>query len=277
MKLLLNALIFLVVLSLSAVSIADPRIISLAPNLTEILFAIGAGKNIIGTSIDSNYPKAARQIPIVANAGQLDLEAIVAAKPTMIVAWTGGNPINQLDELKSLHIPVYLFQFNSINDITDAMQRLGALTNHQAQAAEQIRIFNKKIAAIKPSTKPIKVFYLLWPSPLMTVGKNSLINQAISLCGGQNIFADISISAPAVNIASVLQRNPAIIIAGFQAKNWKQVWQQWPEISAVKSKRLYYINPDLLQRPGPRFALGVEQLCGILSNVAIPAYARVVY
>lgn len=271
MKLLLNALIFLVVLSLSALSFAEPRIISLAPNLTEILFAIGAGKNIVGTSVDSDYPKAAKQIPIIANAGQLDLEAIVATKPSMVVAWAGGNPINQLEELKSLHIPLYLFQFKNIKDITDAMQRLGELTNHQAQAAEQIRIFNNKIATIKPNSKHIKVLYVIWPSPLMTVGKNSLINQAISLCGGQNIFADISISAPAVNIASVLQRNPTIIIAGFYAKNWQQVWQQWPEISAVKSGRLYYINPDLLQRPGPRFALGVEQLCGILNSIMTPA------
>lgn len=267
MKPILYALIFLCSLILSAISVADQRIISLAPNLTEILFAIGAGKNIVGVSVDSDYPEAAKKIPIVANAGQLNLEEIIALKPTMIVAWRGGNPQSQLDELKSFHVPVYTFQFIDLSDITQAMQRLGALTDCRTEAAMQIQEFTQKLAKLQQTQmnkKPIKVFYLLWQSPLMTVGKHTLINQAITLCGGQNIFADLNATAPVVGIASVLQRDPAIIIAGFISKNWKNDWQQWPEITAVKTGRLYFINPDLLQRPGPRFIYGVQQLCGII-------------
>lgn len=251
-------------------SIAMPqRIISLAPNLTEMLYAIGAGNSIVGVSVDSNYPAAATKIPIVANAGQLNLEAIVAEKPTMVIAWQGGNPSAQLTELKKLHIPVYSFQFNTISDITAAIQQLGQLTNHQAQAQYQIQQFNQKLSSIKQSQAkqtPIKVLYVLWQMPLMTVGNNTLISQAIQICGGQNIFADINVPAAEIDIASVLQRNPAIIIAGFSSKNWKNSWETWPQISAVKTGRLYITNPDLLQRPGPRFVEGVLQLCEMIRS-----------
>ncbi len=251
-------------------SFAGQRIISLAPNITEILFSIGAGKDIVGTSVYSDYPEAAKKIPIVANAGQLNVEAIIAAKPTMIVAWKGGNPQTQLDELKKFNIPIYLFRFNHISDITNAMQQLGRLTDHQSQAAKKIELFNKKLKDLqheKNNSKPIKVFYLLWQSPLITIGNHTLINQAITFCGGKNIFSDIAISAPTVSIASILQRDPKIIIAGFAAKNWQSYWLQWPQISAVKTKQLFYLDPNLLQRPGPRFILGMEHLCGIISSL----------
>lgn len=243
------------------------RIISLAPNLTEMLFAIGAGKNIVGVSVDSDYPAAAKGIPIVANAGQLNIEAIIASKPDLIVAWQGGNPQAQLDELERFHIPVYTFQFTKISDITAAMLKLGQLTDHVAQAAKQVQKFNEKLSEIKKSqihSAQIKVLYLLWQTPLITVGKNTLINQAITLCGGENIFADLIATAPTVSLASVLQHDPAVIFSGFKNANWKNYWRQWPQIAAVQSHRLYFINPDLMQRPGPRFVLGVQEMCRFL-------------
>src|SRR5690606_37844703 len=146
------------------------------------------------TSIDSSYPAAAKKIPIMDDAGQLNLEAIVAAKPTLIAAWRGGNPEAQLQSLRQLKIPIVSFSFRRINDIPEAMLKLGELTQHQEQAKLQAKLFNEKLVKLRRTTKhPVTVFYVLWQDPLMTVGKHSLINHAIEFCGGKNIFSDINL------------------------------------------------------------------------------------
>lgn len=241
------------------------RIIALAPNLTEILFAIGAGKNLVGVSSGSNYPLQAQKIVIVTNANTINLEAILKLQPDLVVAWEGGNPAGQIAQLKKFNIPLYLSATNNFIDITKTIRDLGKLVGRQKQAnhvakqfADKINLFKKKYTH---NIKKISVFYEIWQQPLFTVGSRSLINQAINLCGGVNIFAKTYGFAPQVGVEAVLNANPQVIIAGYKTNQWQNYWRQYPQLRAVRHKTLFSINPDLLQRPGPRFTQGVQELC----------------
>lgn len=243
------------------------RIISLAPDLTEMLFAIGAGSHIVGASIFSNYPAQAKKIPIISNSSELNLEAIVALKPDLIIAWQGGNPSRQLEKLKQLEIPVFIFSPRIIRDIPDTMMALGILTGKEKRASHVAKLFRQQLTFLKKhyaAQKRIAVFYEIWQKPLFTIGGSSLISQAIDLCGGRNVFATSVGFAPQVNIEAVLAANPDVIIGGYDDLTnyrWQADWLRWPQLSAVKNHRIYAIDPNLLQRFGPRFIQGMQQLC----------------
>lgn len=244
------------------------RIISLSPGLTEMLFAIGAGKKIAGVSADSNYPVAAKKIPVIASASQLDLAAILALRPDLIVAWKGGNPADQLQRLQSWHIPVYFYRPGNIADISLAMIQLGLLTGTTTQANNVAGRFRQKISKLKQryhGKKRLRVFYEIWLHPLFTIGSTSLISKAMTLCGGTNVFSRTFGAAPQIELESVFAANPQVIIGGFNRNRWKRHWLRWQSIAAVKAGQLYSINPDLLQRFGPRFAEGTAQLCHALN------------
>lgn len=244
------------------------RIISLAPDLTEILFAAGAGNNIIGVVKDSDYPDATKKIPIIATYNSIDLEKIAIMHPDLIVAWTETS---YLSPLKKLGIPIYLSHPRHLTDIADSMQRLGCLAGTEKQAGiaanqylQRYHLLQKKYR----SSKTVTVFYQVWPQPLMTITKNSWINEVISFCGGKNIFADLNGVAPEINIESVIVNNPDVII-GTRQDSLKQ-WQAWPQLTAVKTKRLLMINSDLIERASPRILNGIEEMCQSLKST--PAY-----
>jgi iron complex transport system substrate-binding protein len=256
--------------------ITAQRIVSLAPNLTEILFAIGAGKQIVGVSSYSNYPKAAQNIPVVATASQIDLEKIVALKPDLIVAWRGGNPLQELQKIQQLHIPIFYSDSNKLNDLPRLFIQLGVLTGHAKQAANLAATFKNEITSLIHHYKdqtPVNVFYEVWQNPLFTVGQDSIINQAIVLCGGRNIFARTLSKAPEVNLESILAANPQVIIGGYTNDQWQNYWRPWLQVQAVKKQLLFSINPDLLQRNGPRLTEGITKLCQVIA-IARRQYAR---
>lgn len=240
------------------------RIISLAPNITEILFAIGAGKNIVGVSDASDYPAAAKKIPIVANAVDLNLEAIIALHPDLIVAWQGGNPTAQLLELKKFGIPVYCARFENSSDITRTMTNLATLTGNEAYAGPIIKKIQNQFRQLRAQygRKPkLTVFYQLWQTPLLTINQHSIINKIITMCAGINIFANTRGAAPEVGVESVLEKNPQIIITSENKSNWQAYWRAWPQILAVKNHNLFSIPADLIERPGPRLVTGAQMLC----------------
>jgi len=264
-------LIFVFIL-VSVTANASTRIISLAPNITEILYIIGAGKQIVAVSAYSNYPKAAKKLPIVTTYNDLDLERIIHLKPNFIVVWKEGNPSAQIRQLKGLHIKVVVLSFQKISDIPHAMLVLGQLTGHEQQAKRQAKKFEKSLKQLKQKysrRKKVTVFYQLSQDPLMTLNKHSMVDQMIQVCGGENIFHDTIGLAPMVNIESILARNPqAILISNTNkaAQQEKLYWQEYPMLQAVKNKQIFIINADLIERPGPRLIQGITQICQYLSN-----------
>lgn len=238
------------------VSTPAKRIIVLAPDLTEILFAIGAGKQIVGVMQGSDYPKEAATLPIVASFNYLDREKILALHPDLIVTW---KEVGFLSGLSQFSVPVYVSHQEKLLDIPDTMRRLGCLTGEESIAKQSAALFNKQYQLLKStyaSRKKVSVFYQVWPRPLMTISSKSWINEVITLCGGENIFAALNSTAPMVSAESVVAKNPDVIV-GEETDNWRQ----FPEILAVSSHHLFKIDPGLIERAGPRILMGARDLC----------------
>lgn len=253
---------------------APQRIVSLAPHATELLFAAGGGARIVGASEYSDYPEAARRIARVGGA-LLDLEAIAALRPDLIVAWADGNPPAQLQRLKPLGIPIYLSAPRRLDDIPGALERLGQLldTQHVAQAgAAQYRTELQRLRKTYSGRKKVRVFYQVWDEPLLTLNGAHIISNALATCGAENIFAKLPALTPTVSIENILQANPDAIVTSDQDGQRParlDAWRRWPRLDAVRNNRLFFVHGDWIDRPAPRILLGVAELCGLLDQARV--------
>ncbi|MGM0594624.1 MAG: cobalamin-binding protein [Pseudomonadota bacterium] len=286
---MLRQTIFLLLLTLSlplsaALSVEDDtgkvvrldapamRIVSLAPHATEQLFAIGAGGQVVGAVDYSDYPEAAKAVPRVGGYSRLDIEAILALKPDLVVAWESGNDERHLEKLEALGLTLYRSEPRELQDIPAAMRRLGVLSGHTKQAEQQASAFLdtlERLAEMNRERPPQRVFYQIWNRPLMTINGEHLISDVIALCNGKNVFAELPTLTPKVSEEAVLMADPDIIIAsgmGEARPEWVDEWRRWEQLSAVKNDRLEFIPPDLIQRATPRLLDGAERLCRMLSN-----------
>jgi len=249
------------------------RIVSLAPHATELLFAAGAGEAVVGVVSYSDYPPEAAQHPQVGDAQNLDVESIVTLQPDLVVAWKSGNPTPQIAQLIRFGIPVFYSEPRRLEDIATSLERLGHLAGSDKPAlaaAEQFRAETRRLVELYSHAAPVRVFYEIWHQPLMTVGGKHLISQLIRVCGGQNIFADLTELAAAVDREAVLMADPEVIIASgisHQRPPWLDQWLDWSQLYAAKHKHLYFIPPDLIQRHTPRVLEGAQRLCDQLQQV----------
>lgn len=243
------------------------RIVSLAPHITEILFAAGAGQHVVGAVAHSDYPPAARTIPQVGSHAQLDMEAIVALAPDLVIGWASGSRMVQLGRFDALGIPVYLDEPGDFEGIAQTIETFGVLAGTESASAAVARDMREQSAALARRFRdrpPIAVFYQLWESPLMTVNGEHLISRVIDLCGGQNVFADLNREVPTVGVESVLVADPEVIVMSAPAARrdaWREQWRRWPQLRASAEDNLYSIPPDLIQRPTPRVLEGAAMLC----------------
>lgn len=255
------------------VTLPEParRIISLAPHATELIYYIGAGSQLVAVTRYSDFPAEAKKLPIVGDFRQIDLERVLAMKPDLLVVWQGGNPQKQLDRLKKAGIPVFYSDPRHLNDISDNMIRLGVLTGHEATALKKAGLWTEGIGRLKKQygKRPtVRVFYQVSNSPLFTLNGEHIVNEAIALCGGKNVFSDLSIIAPNVSIESVIVRNPEVIVSskGLGNSNGLSMWRRYRMIDAVRYGNLFGISSDWMDRPGPRMLAGTEMLCRRLDD-----------
>lgn len=249
------------------------RIVSLAPHITELLFAAGAGDFVVGVSAFSDYPAAARAIPRIGGGSGLDVEAIVALQPDLVVAWQSGNPARQITHLQSLGMTVFVSEPQDLMAVPDTMEKLGRLAGTETVARDAVAAYTQryKLLAQQYSDRAdVDVFYQIWAQPVMTVNGRHLISAVMRLCGGRNVFADLASLAPRVDVEAVLAANPEVIIAGDDSGSDLQPlaqWRRWPEIAAVQHDHLYTIPRELLVRHSPRILEGAELLCRMLDKV----------
>lgn len=248
------------------------RIVSLAPHVTETLYAAGAGDRLVGAVEYSDYPEAAKKLPRVGGYSKLDLEAIVALKPDLAVGWLSGNLPAHIEKLRALGIPVYLSQPEHIDDVARGLERFGELAGTQVTARAASAAFRARLDGLREryAARPkVRTFYQVWKQPLMTVGGTQVISDAIRLCGGENVFADLKPLAPTVTVEAVLAADPEAIVASGMDEGrpeWLDDWRQWKTLAAVKRDNLYFIPPALIQRPTPRLVEGAERLCAHLET-----------
>lgn len=256
------------------------RIVSLAPHATELLFAAGAGRQVIGAVQWSDYPPQAQQIPRVGGYTTLDLETIVALRPDLLVAYHSGNDPRALERLRSLGFKMYVSEIRSLEQVATGIDRLGRLAGTDAAARQASAAFRERWSRLRGqyADKPrVSVFYQIWNRPLMTINGAHLISRVMELCGGRNVFHDLGVLTPTLNLESVLVADPEAIISGGMGEarpEWVDEWRKWTQLQAVKHGHLFFIHSDLLQRPTPRVLEGAEQLCRMLDGVRQDLAAR---
>ena len=246
---------------------AAQRIVSLAPHVTELLYAAGAGGKLVGAVEYSDYPPAAQALPRVGSSSAVDIEAVAALKPDLVIAWQSGTRVAQYGQLDRLGIPVFVSEPRSLDDIPRTLELLGRLagTTKDAEAAAlDFRTRRDRLAARYASRPPVGVFYQIWDRPPMTVNGQHLISAVMALCGGRNVFADLAMLAPTVTEEAVLAAAPEVIVASGTADArpaWLDAWRRWRSLPAVARDNLYFIPPEQLQRNTPRVLDGAAQLC----------------
>ena len=256
----------------NVITLAKPaqRIVAMSPHVTELLFAAGGGERIVGAVTYSDYPEAAKKIPRIGTNRQIDMERVIAMKPDLIVAWMHGSSERQIDTLRQLGIPIFHSKPLKLDGIADNVQRLGQLlgTENVAQpAAAQIRAQFAALTKQYASRPPVRMFYQVWDKPLYTLSGGSIVTDAMRVCGGVNIFADLKVTAPVVSIEGVLQADPEAIF-GTAEKDYGGVtlWKQYTTMKAVRNGNLFTLDGELLNRAGPRMVDGTRAMCEMLEQ-----------
>ena len=249
---------------------AEERIISLAPHITELLFSVGAGNEVVGVMSFSNYPEAANSIPIIGSHDKLNYEQIISLQPTLAVGWQGGNSSDAMDRLRDLGIRVESYAPHTLEDVGESLRWIGEISGHKEEGEAAAQNYFNRLEALREmhlSHPRISVYYQIWHEPQMTVNGQHLITDVIQMCGGSNIFSDAIPLVPKVSMESILQRNPEVIVmAGVPGEQPERInrWQRWTALDAVQKDNLFEVHPDLLHRHSARILDGAEALCSAL-------------
>ena len=248
------------------------RIASLAPNVTAMLFAAGAGAEVVATTEYSTEPPQAARIPRIGDANAIDLERVVALRPDVIVAWPGGENPAEIARIGRLGIPIYRERVTALADLPASVRRLGVLAGTQKAADREADALDARIAALThryASAKPVTVLLQVWSRPIYTVGGPHLLTDALRVCGARNVFGDLRQLGPAVTTESVIARDPQLIIAVGprpESASWLGEWRRFPTLRAVASGNLIAFTDQRLTRMGPGVLDATEQLCGIIDG-----------
>ena len=243
------------------------RVISLAPHMTEVAFAAGAGAQLIGAVSYSDYPEAAKAIPRVGSYDNVSYETLVALNPDLVLAWRSGNGDEVIKRLESLGLTVYVDESKTLEDVARSVRAVGKLTGNEAVAEAEARAFLQKLSQLRETystRQEVGVYYQIWDEPLLTLNGDHLISDVVRLCGGRNVFADSPVLVSRISVESVIRVDPQVIIASGMDKarpEWLDKWREWTSMTAVKNNQLYFVPPDVLQRHTPRIIEGASLMC----------------
>jgi iron complex transport system substrate-binding protein len=245
---------------LVAINGTPQRIISLAPSNTEILFALGLGDKVVGVTDYCDYPPEALNKTKVGGYANPDIEKIVALNPDLILAGY-GNPIEVVYTLAGLGLTVFGIKTTDLDDLLNDIRRVGEITDKEVEAQALTSAMASRIQAVTNQTEELeqrpRVFYIVWHDPLWTAGSGTFINELIEKAGGVNIFGNVT-GYPMVSIEDVLARDPEIIIASEWSYDWAMNATELASTNASQTGRIYTLDDDLVQRPGPRLVKGLE-------------------
>lgn len=249
------------------------RIVSVAPHLTELLFAAGAGDRVVGVDAWSDFPAAARRLPRVGDSAQLDLERIVALRPDVVVVWADGTAARQLQRLQALKLPLYISRLQRLEDVAATLRRLGALAGSADATEAAARRYEGELQALRAryaGRRELRVFYQIWQRPLLTVNGRHFISQALQLCGGRNVFGGLAPLTPTVSEEAVVQADPDVIAASRQDSGGPEPLARWQSLRSLRATRqdaLLLLDADTLHRPTDRLLQGAGELCRRLDEV----------
>jgi iron complex transport system substrate-binding protein len=248
------------------------RIVSLAPNITEILFSLGLDKEIVGVSIHCNFPEKAKSKARVGSYISLDFERVLSLKPDLIIATGAGNTREMVERLEKLGFPTYVIFPKNFNDILKSIGHLGQVLGRDKEAIGIIQGMKQSsqrvIELAKDLSRP-KVFLQIGEAPIVTVGNGSFADDLITLAGGVNIAGKEKEMYPRWGMEEILKRSPEVILISSMNPRGDyqrvlQEWSRWKMIPAVQNGRVHLIDSDLIDRPSPRIIEGLEEMARIL-------------
>jgi iron complex transport system substrate-binding protein len=248
------------------------RIITLAPNLAELVFAAGAGEHLKAVVEYSNFPEQVAQIPRVGDAFRIDLERIIELKPDLVIAWKSGNPQTALQKLQQLGIRVWQIEISRPEEIADAVENISHAAGTQdigEAVALQLRKRLTDLQKQNADKTPVDFFYQIAPRPLYTINNQHIISRSLAVCGGHNVFSELPTLAPQVSRESVIIANPQVMIAPETANNppGLLVWQDWPQLQAVQNNNMLYLPADEISQATPRLLDSIDLACKLLDEV----------
>lgn len=243
------------------------RIVTLSPGATELMFAAGAGSNIVAVVDYSDYPPAALKLPSIGNYTRIDMEALLALKPDLVITWVTGNPPAQIELMKELGIPLFAIEPRTFEGVSSVLERLSTLADTKQEGFAEAERFRKGIAAVSEEyrdAEPISVFYQVWEQPLMTINNEHLIGKVLQLCGGVNVFGDMPSLVPRISAEVVLKANPQVILTGSAegvSDDQLDRWKGYSELSAVARDNFIFIPASPISRPTPRLLEASKLIC----------------
>ena len=261
------------------------RIVSMAPNLTEILFAMGLGDKVIAVSSDSDYPPAADKLPKTGTFWQPDLEAVVALRPTLVVTLGFQQQAQMADKLRSLHIPALTVHIESIEGLMEAIGSIGRATGREAQAHSLLDSMQSRMAQLNNQcagrSKP-RVLWVIQRSPLRVAGVTTFINEYLTRLGAVNAVGPTLHQYPPIDAEGVLAARPDVLIEPVddlsdlprQLEEARQFYSRYDSVPAVVNNRIALIDANLVSRLGPRLPEGLRQIAAVLWPEAAPPETR---
>ncbi len=248
------------------------RLITLSPHLAELVFAAGAGKNLVATVEYSEYPEAAASVPRIGDAFAIDVERVLALSPDLVIAWDSGNPRQAVAQLVSLGIPVWSVEIREPIEIAEVIKAIGDASGHTQTAGVAAADFQRRLNDLSrryASRQVLDYFYQIDEKPLYTLNGEHLISQGLSLCGGHNIFHDLPSLAFQVTHESVIVADPVAMFAPVQDNepNPLAVWLDWPSMQAVSANALFTLPADKINQATPRLLDALEIACSVLDDL----------
>jgi len=248
------------------------RIITLAPNLAELVFAAGAGDRLRAVAEYSDYPAPVLQIPRIGDAFRIDLERIINLKPDLVIAWQSGNPQSAVQKLQKLGLTVWQIEITRPEEIADAIENISRAAGTQTFGQDAAQRLRRRLSALVKENKgkpPVTFFYQIAARPLYTVTGRHIISRSLEICGGWNVFASLPALAPQVSRESVILANPQAMIAPETPGQPPalQAWLDWPRLQAVQNKAMLYLPADDISRATPRLLDSIELACKLLDEV----------
>ncbi len=241
------------------------RIVTLAPNLTELVYAVGAGDRLVGVSAWSDYPAEVLRLPVVGDAFMVDQEQLALLDPDLLLVWESGTPAHTVDELRRSGYNVEVVRTRGLSDVAEALQHVGALTGMVDEAEVAAADYREQLAALREANsdaEPITVFFQVAGRPLFTINAEHYVSELIEICGGTNVFDDLGELAPSISVEAVVDRAPEVMLASTDAGDDAFAeWQRWPAIPANLYGNQFLLPADELARATPRLILAGGAMC----------------
>jgi iron complex transport system substrate-binding protein len=249
------------------------RIISLAPNLTELAYAAGMGSHMVAVTAYSDYPQQAKQLPQVGDAFRLDWERLVALKPDLVLAWGSSLSSRDRSTFEKLKLKVLVLEPRRLDDIPKALRLLGHIVGNETVAEAAALAFVQQLGTLRrqyAGRTQVRAYFQIAAVPLLTVNDAHIISDVLRLCGAQNVFATVPLLTPAISKEALVKENPQVMLAVAatheQEEETKKIWRGLPLIAA-RQGQMAFIHPDLISRSTPRILLGAKRICEQIESV----------